>query len=60
MSNKVNKDAFLALYKTARESHEEAVGSSPLLSRTSKRVQDAFQDTFGKASNAAEVEVQSV
>ena len=55
MSNKVNKEAFQALYKTARDSHEEAVTSSPLFSRASKRVHDAFQDTFGKATNAAEV-----
>ena len=55
MSRQINKEAFQALYKTARDSHEEAVASSPLFSRTSKRVQDAFQDTFGKATNAAEV-----
>ena len=55
MNNKINKDTFQALFKTARESHEEALASSPLFNRTSKRVQDAFQDTFGKASNAAEV-----
>ena len=57
-TKKISTAIFQDLHKTAKESSDQAEASSPLLNRASKRVHDAFVETLGKATNAAETVAQ--
>ena len=60
MENKVTAKHVNDLIQIAKKSSEEAIASSSLVTRASKKVQDALQDTLGKTSHAAEVVAQKV
>ena len=54
MESVVNIELFENLLKTAKNSTDKAVASSPLVTRASKKVQDALKDTLAKTAHAAE------
>ena len=60
MDNTVDTGSFLDLLKQAKKSTDEAFASSPLVTRASKKVQDALKDTLAKTTNAVDIVAQKV
>ena len=60
MQNNLNIALFENLLKSAKKSTDEAIASSPLVTRASKKVQDALHEALAKSANAAEIVGQKV
>ena len=58
--SKIESALFLDLYNTAKKSSDESTASTSLLSKASKKLQEALQESLGDAAKAAKVAAQKV
>ena len=56
--SKIESALFLDLYNTAKKSSDESTASTSLLSKASKKLQEALQESLGDAAKAAKVAAQ--
>ena len=60
MENKISHDLFDKLLDTAKKSTVDALASSPLATRASKKLQDALKEALANTSQAVEIVNQKV